>query len=161
MRTAFVSAAALLLCGVATASAATAMHPSDTVILSAAQRRAVWNDLLAFPPCLAMTRFKDGDYLPNDFILSANYGFGCAAGNKSPHLQWSHAPADTKSFAVTCYDPDAPTGSGFWHWAYMNEGLSSHELPTKAITHPSFFAELRCPVLAMADFPLGSPRGRE
>ena len=42
---AFLSAAALLLCGVATASAATAMHPSDTVILSASQRRAVWNDL--------------------------------------------------------------------------------------------------------------------
>ena len=44
-QTAFLSAAALLLCGVATASAATAMHPSDTVILSAAQRRAVWNDI--------------------------------------------------------------------------------------------------------------------
>jgi Protein of unknown function (DUF1236) len=44
-QTAFLSAAALLLCGVATSSAATAMHPSDTVILSAAQRRAVWNDL--------------------------------------------------------------------------------------------------------------------
>jgi hypothetical protein len=45
MRTAFVSAAALLLCGVVTASAAAAMHPSDTVILSAAQRNAIWNDL--------------------------------------------------------------------------------------------------------------------
>jgi Protein of unknown function (DUF1236) len=44
-QTAIVSAAALLLCGVATASAATAMHPSDTVVLSAAQRSAVWNDL--------------------------------------------------------------------------------------------------------------------
>ena len=44
-QTAILSAAALLLCTVATASAATAMHPSDTVILSAAQRRAVWNDL--------------------------------------------------------------------------------------------------------------------
>jgi Protein of unknown function (DUF1236) len=44
-QTAIVSAAALLLCGVATASAATAIHPSDTVILSAAQRSAVWNDL--------------------------------------------------------------------------------------------------------------------
>jgi len=56
--------------------------------------------------------FKDGDYLPNDFILSADFGFGCAGGNKSPHLRWSDAPAGTKSFAVTCYDPDAPTGSG-------------------------------------------------
>jgi hypothetical protein len=47
--------------------------------------------------------FKDGDYLPNDFILSANFGFGCAGANKSPHLQWSSAPADTKSFTTNCY----------------------------------------------------------
>src|SRR5215831_4720466 len=55
--------------------------------------------------------FKDGDYLPKEFILSADFGFGCAGGNKSPHLKWSGAPAGTKSFAVTCFDPDAPTGS--------------------------------------------------
>jgi Raf kinase inhibitor-like YbhB/YbcL family protein len=64
--------------------------------------------------------FKDGDYLPQDYILSADFGFGCAGGNKSPHLAWSGAPAGTKSFAVTCYDPDAPTGSGFWHWVVVN-----------------------------------------
>ncbi|MGB8565823.1 MAG: YbhB/YbcL family Raf kinase inhibitor-like protein, partial [Pseudolabrys sp.] len=64
--------------------------------------------------------FRDGDYLPKDFILSADFGFGCAGGNKSPHLKWSGAPAGTKSFAVTCYDPDAPTGSGFWHWLVVN-----------------------------------------
>src|SRR3989304_2237315 len=60
--------------------------------------------------------FKDGDYLPKDHILSADFGFGCAGGNKSPHLKWSGAPAGTKSFAVTCFDPDAPTGSGLWPW---------------------------------------------
>jgi phosphatidylethanolamine-binding protein (PEBP) family uncharacterized protein len=64
--------------------------------------------------------FKDGDYLPKDFILSADFGFGCAGGNTSPHLKWSGAPAGTKSFVVTCYDPDAPTGSGFWHWLVVN-----------------------------------------
>ena len=64
--------------------------------------------------------FRNGDYLPKDFILSADFGFGCAGGNKSPHLKWSGAPAGTKSFAVTCYDPDAPTGSGFWHWLVVN-----------------------------------------
>jgi Raf kinase inhibitor-like YbhB/YbcL family protein len=64
--------------------------------------------------------FKDGDYLAADHILSADYGFGCAGGNKSPHLVWSGAPSGTKSFAVTCFDPDAPTGSGFWHWLVVN-----------------------------------------
>ena len=64
--------------------------------------------------------FNDGDCLPKDFILSADFGFGCAGGNKSPHLKWSDAPAGTKSFAITCYDPDAPTGSGFWHWLIVN-----------------------------------------
>jgi len=64
--------------------------------------------------------FKDGDYLASDHILSEDFGFGCAGGNKSPHLAWSDPPAGTKSFAVTCYDPDAPTGSGFWHWLVVN-----------------------------------------
>lgn len=64
--------------------------------------------------------FNDGDYLSKDFVLSADFGFGCAGGNTSPHLKWSGAPEGTKSFAVTVYDPDAPTGSGFWHWLVVN-----------------------------------------
>src|SRR5271169_7207348 len=64
--------------------------------------------------------FKEGDYLAQAHILSADFGHGCAGGNKSPHLKWSGAPVGTKSFAVTCYDPDAPTGSGFWHWLVVN-----------------------------------------
>jgi len=76
--------------------------------------------------------FKDGDYLPNDFILSADFGFGYAGGNKSPHLQWSQAPVGTESFAVTCYDPDAPTGSGFWHWLVVNIPANVSELPEGA-----------------------------
>ena len=47
-------------------------------------------------------------------------GFGCQGGNVSPALQWRGAPAGTKSFAVTVYDPDAPTGSGWWHWVVFN-----------------------------------------
>ncbi|MED5619923.1 YbhB/YbcL family Raf kinase inhibitor-like protein [Ideonella sp. BN130291] len=47
-------------------------------------------------------------------------GFGCSGENKSPALQWSGAPAGTRSFAVTVYDPDAPTGSGWWHWSVIN-----------------------------------------
>jgi Raf kinase inhibitor-like YbhB/YbcL family protein len=64
--------------------------------------------------------FKDGDYLAMTHVASADAGFGCAGENKSPHLKWSGAPAGTKSFAVTCFDPDAPTGSGFWHWLVVN-----------------------------------------
>lgn len=48
------------------------------------------------------------------------HGFGCTGGNVSPELHWSNAPKDTKSFAVTVYDPDAPTGSGWWHWVIFN-----------------------------------------
>ncbi len=72
--------------------------------------------------------FKDGDYLGKDHILSSDFGFGCAGGNQSPHLKWSGAPAGTKSFAVTCYDPDAPTGSGFWHWVVIGIPASVTEL---------------------------------
>jgi Raf kinase inhibitor-like YbhB/YbcL family protein len=76
--------------------------------------------------------FKDGDYLAADHILSADYGFGCAGGNKSPHLAWSDVPAGTKSFAVTCFDPDAPTGSGFWHWLVVNIPPNVSELAIDA-----------------------------
>lgn len=47
-------------------------------------------------------------------------GFGCSGENKSPALEWKNAPKDAKSFAVTVYDPDAPTGSGWWHWSVIN-----------------------------------------
>jgi len=81
---------------------------------------------------LTSANFKDGDYLGNDHILSAAYGFGCADGNLSPQLAWSGAPAGTQSFAVTCFDPDAPTGSGFWHWVVVNIPAGTTELKLDA-----------------------------
>lgn len=69
---------------------------------------------------VASNSFKDGDYLAMTYAGSTDHGFGCTGENKSPHLKWSPAPSGTKSFAVTCYDPDAPTGSGFWHWLVVN-----------------------------------------
>jgi Raf kinase inhibitor-like YbhB/YbcL family protein len=59
-------------------------------------------------------------------------GFGCSGGNVSPALSWANPPADTKSFALTVYDPDAPTGSGFWHWVLFNIPAAVNSLPTGA-----------------------------
>lgn len=56
-------------------------------------------------------------------------GFGCDGKNISPELHWSDAPKGTKSFAVTVYDPDAPTGSGWWHWVVFNIPASTTSLP--------------------------------
>jgi Raf kinase inhibitor-like YbhB/YbcL family protein len=61
----------------------------------------------------------------NEFVLN---GFGCKGGNVSPELQWKNAPGGTKGFALQVLDLDAPTGSGFWHWAVYNIPATSHGL---------------------------------
>lgn len=82
---------------------------------------------------------KNGSTLTNKHVFNS---FGCKGENLSPALKWENAPAGTKSFAVTVYDPDAPTGSGWWHWTLVNipanvtelkEGASSKALPKGAV----------------------------
>lgn len=68
---------------------------------------------------------------PMDAALEFN-GFGCNGDNKSPALTWHGAPAGTQSFAVTVYDPDAPTGSGWWHWSVINVPANVSELQADA-----------------------------
>lgn len=61
-------------------------------------------------------------------------GFGCTGANKSPQLSWSNAPEGTKSFAITMYDPDAPTGSGWWHWVAFDIPAGTKDIPSGAGT---------------------------
>lgn len=78
---------------------------------------------------LTSRSFNDGDRLPEAQVFE---GMGYCGGNISPPLAWQDPPAGTKSFAITMYDPDAPTGSGWWHWVVINIPASVTSLPAGA-----------------------------
>jgi len=80
-------------------------------LLGAAAAPAQTAPFMLSSPDLAMGTFD------NKFVLN---GFGCSGGNVSPALEWRNLPKGTKSLALLVHDPDAPTGSGFWHWAVYN-----------------------------------------
>ncbi|WP_375400118.1 YbhB/YbcL family Raf kinase inhibitor-like protein [uncultured Amnibacterium sp.] len=97
-------------------------------------------------------------------FAAAQYGADSGGSDTSPQLDWTGAPAGTQSFAVTMYDPDAPTGSGFWHWAVANlpatvtslpsgAGSSGGSLPQGALVLPN---ELRVPGYVGAAPPQGT-----
>jgi len=75
--------------------------------------------------------FSDNAFMPkrHEFDVA---DFGAHGENVSPALQWSDLPADTKSLALTVYDPDAPTGSGFWHWVVVNIPVGTQGLAEDA-----------------------------
>jgi len=78
---------------------------------------------------LTSADIKEGASIANEQVFK---GFGCTGGNLSPALSWSGAPAATKSLAVSIYDPDAPTGSGWWHWVVFNIPAATTSLPKGA-----------------------------
>jgi Raf kinase inhibitor-like YbhB/YbcL family protein len=73
--------------------------------------------------------FRPGAPLPPAQVLD---GFGCTGANRSPALQWTDPPPGTQSFAITLYDPDAPTGSGWWHWVVYDLPGDLRALPEGA-----------------------------
>ena len=94
----------------------------------------------ALLPLAALAADKDkfvlesAEVKPNVRIAESQVykGFGCEGGNVSPSLTWKDPPPGTKSFAVTVYDPDAPTGSGWWHWVVFNIPADVRSLPQGA-----------------------------
>ncbi len=103
--------------------------------ISSRSAAALVSLLFAFPLAAKPSGFRlwspdiQGPKLSLDQVFN---GMGCTGKNISPALRWSGAPATTKSFAVTVYDPDAPTGSGWWHWTVYNIPAVILSLPRNA-----------------------------
>ena len=99
--------------------------------------------LAAAPFSVTSTSLHEGKPLAEAQIANT---FGCNGGNLSPQLTWKNAPEGTKSFAVTVYDPDAPSGSGWWHWVL-------YDIPAHATS-------LGEGVGLKAELPVGAKAGR-
>ena len=98
-----------------------------------------WFTMQALPaqspaPAASAFTLSSSDISPGGKIAEAQVfnGFGCKGGNISPALSWSGAPEGTKSFALMVHDPDAPTGSGWWHWVVYNIPASTTSLAAGA-----------------------------
>ena len=100
---------------------------------------------------LTSESLSDGQPLSNDQVSGI---MGAGGSDVSPQLSWSGFPEETRSFAVTMYDPDAPTGSGFWHWAVANLPATVTDLPplnllSPALTACSTTGGATCPAVAL------------
>jgi Raf kinase inhibitor-like YbhB/YbcL family protein len=101
------------------------------IMLSAAQAQSTANDASTGKTHFALSSpdIADGGKISEAQVFNS---FGCSGGNASPALSWSNAPAGTKSFALLVHDPDAPTGSGWWHWIVYNIPAGTTSLPADA-----------------------------
>jgi Raf kinase inhibitor-like YbhB/YbcL family protein len=102
------------------------MRHTALVIIAASTLAAVSVHAQDSAFTLTSTDVKNGALAPAQVFN----GFGCSGKNVSPALAWKGAPSGTRSFVLTVYDPDAPTGSGFWHWVVMNIPVSTMSLAT-------------------------------
>ena len=90
------------------------------------------NDPLARFGAVPLFTLTSTDMTDGAALSAAQYAVAAGGQDASPQLSWEGFPAGTKSFAVTMYDPDAPTGSGFWHWAVFNLPADCVALPAAA-----------------------------
>jgi len=110
-------------------------HPNEEqtmktgIRMAVAMVTAVSSGAMAAPFSVSSNDMRDGQPLAQQHWFA---GFGCTGGNVSPQLAWKNAPAGTRSFAVTVRDPDAPSGSGWWHWTVVNIASSVFSLPAGA-----------------------------
>ena len=98
------------------------MKPAITVVLAGLWATQLVN---AADFTIGSAQIREGGRIADEQVFNS---FGCQGANVSPALQWKGAPAGTKSFALTVYDPDAPTGSGWWHWVVFNIPASATAL---------------------------------
>lgn len=105
------------------------MSRTGTICVALMLSSALFTTANAADFALTSTTVKSGGTIADEQVFN---GFGCTGGDVSPELSWSGAPPGTKSFALTVYDPDAPTGSGFWHWLVVNLPPTATELPKGA-----------------------------
>ena len=112
----------------------TAVATLAATVLAASALRAASQPIRTAQSSVGKFAVTSTNVSPGGKIAEAQVynGFGCKGGNISPELSWSGAPAGTKSFAILMHDPDAPTGSGWWHWVVYNIPATVSSLPAGA-----------------------------
>ena len=103
------------------------MRKLQTMLVMAAATLAFSAQAAGFS--LSSPAFKNNGAMPDKFAFNS---MGCTGENVSPALEWKGAPEGTKSFALLVHDPDAPTGSGWWHWVLYNIPAATKTLPEGA-----------------------------